>query len=166
MYHLLQIFCRWLQNTPLAQGILMSSWAFPYVQLTHFTGLSLWVGTNALLDLSLLGVGNKRQTAAQFSETLFIWNWIGFAVAVLGGFMLFSTTATLYLRNPAFRFKLGLLIPLGIVLHVANQRKARVWGQTQDTPKIAKVAGLAELTLWICVVTAAVLIPYFEGPVE
>jgi hypothetical protein len=164
MYHSLLIFCRWLQDTRLAQAILTSSWAFPYVQLTHFTGLSLWVGTNALLDLSLLGVGNKRQNAAQLSEALFVWNWIGFAVAVLGGFLLFSTSAMLYVRNPAFRFKLGLLIPVGLVLHIANQRKARTWGQTQGTPRIAKVAGLAELMLWICVATAAVLIPYFEGP--
>ena len=166
MYPLLLAFCRWLQETSVAQAVLTSSWAFPYVQLTHFTGLSLWVGTNTLLDLSLLGVGNKRQTAAQLSETLFVWNWIGFVVAVLGGFLLFSTAATLYMRNPAFRIKLGLLIPMGVALHIVNQRKARVWGRTQDTPRIAKVAGLAELMLWICVATAAVLIPYFEGPIE
>jgi hypothetical protein len=164
MYHLLVIFCRWLQGTSLAQSILGSSWAFPYVQLIHFSGLSLWVGTNALLDLRLLGVGKKSQTAAQLSEALFIWNWIGFCIAVLGGFLLFSTTATIYLRNPAFRIKLGVLIPLALLVHVVVQRKARVWGQTQDTPVVAKLAGLAELTLWLSVASAAVLIPYFFGP--
>jgi hypothetical protein len=164
MYHLLVIFCRWLQNTSLAQSILGSSWAFPYVQLIHFSGLSLWVGTSALVDLRLLGVGKKSQTAAQLSDALFVWNWIGFGIAVLGGFLLFSTTATIYVRNPAFRVKLGVLIPLALFVHIVVQRKARVWGQEQETPVAAKLAGLAEVTLWLCVATAAVLIPSFFGP--
>jgi hypothetical protein len=164
MYHLLANFCRWLQETSLAQGILTSSWAFPYVQLTHFMGLSLWVGTNALLDLRLLGVGKKNQTAAELSDALFIWNWIGFGIAFLGGFLLFSTSATTYVRNPAFRIKLGVLIPLGLILHIQIQRKARTWGKSQETPLAAKLAGLAELALWVSVATAAVLIPNFFGP--
>jgi hypothetical protein len=164
MYHLLEAFCRWLQATSLAQSILSSSWAFPYVQLIHFSGLSLWVGTNVLLDLRLLGVGKKRQTASQLADALFAWNWIGFGIAILGGFLLFSTTATIYVRNPAFRIKLGVLIPLGLLVHIVVQQKAGAWGETQDTPPIAKLAGLVELMLWLCVAGAAVLIPSFFGP--
>jgi hypothetical protein len=163
MYHLLVTFCRWLQNTPLAMGILGSSWAFPYVQLIHFAGLSLWVGTSALLDLRLLGVGKKHQTASQLSEALFVWNWIGFGITILGGFLLFSTTATIYIKNPAFRVKLGVLIPLALLVHIVVQRKARAWDH-RDTPVVAKLAGLAELVLWLGVASAAVLIPYFFGP--
>ena len=163
MYELLVEFCRWIQSTSWARAILTSSWAFPYVQLTHFTGLSLWIGTNALLDLRLLGAGKKSQTAAQLSDALFIWNWIGFGVAFLGGFLLFSTSATIYVKNPAFRVKLGALIPIALLLHIVVQKKAREWDQ-EDTPMTAKLAGLAELTLWFCVACAAVLIPYFFGP--
>ena len=162
MYELLVQFCRWIQSTSWAQAILTSSWAFPYVQLTHFTGLSLWIGTNALLDLRLLGVGKKRQSASQLSDALLVWNWIGFGIAVVGGFLLFSISATIYIRNPAFRIKLGVLIPLALLLHIVVQRKARAWDQ-EDTPVVAKLAGLAELALWFSVATAAVLIPYFFG---
>jgi prolipoprotein diacylglyceryltransferase len=165
MYELLVEFCRWIQSTSWAQAILTSSWAFPYVQLTHFTGLSLWIGTNALLDLRLLGVGKKHQTAAQLSDALFVWNWIGFGIAVLGGFLLFSISATIYIRNPAFRIKLGVLLPLALLVHVVVQRKACAWDQ-EDTPLTAKLTGLAELTLWFCVASAAVLIPYFFGPTD
>jgi hypothetical protein len=164
MNHALMSFCRWLQETWVAQGVLTSSWAFPYVQLTHFTGLSLWVGTNALLDLRLLGLGKKWQSAAQLSDALFAWNWIGFCIAILGGFLLFSTSAVTYVRNPAFRIKLGVLIPLGLILHVVNQRMARSWGESNEPPLAAKLAGLAELLLWVSVATAAVLIPSFFGP--
>ena len=163
MYESLVAFCRWIQSTSWAEAILTSSWAFPYVQLTHFTGLSLWIGTNALLDLRLLGVGKKRQTASQLSSALFVWNWIGFGIAVLGGFLLFSISATIYIKNPAFRIKLGVLIPLALLLHIVIQRKARSWDQ-EETPVAAKLAGLAELMLWFSVAGAAVLIPAFFGP--
>jgi hypothetical protein len=36
-----------------------------------------------------------------------------------------------------------------------------VWGKTMDLPASAKLAGLAEILMWICVVTAAVMIPNY-----
>ena len=101
-------------------------------------------------------------TAAQLRDTLFAWNWAGLAIAVTGGFMLFASSATKYVVNPAFLLKLGVLIPTGLILHVVVQQKARTWGQTQETPAIAKVLGLLEILLWLAVVTAAVSIPNFE----
>lgn len=166
MYSLLVSFCRWLQHTRLAMAILGSSWAYPVVQWTHFTGLSLWVGTNAFLDLRLLGVGKKRQTPAELSKAMFVWNWIGFAIAVTGGALLFSITATTYVRNPAFRFKLGIFIPLGLLSHVYVQKNARAWSETVDTPFLGRLAGMTELLLWLSVITAAVLIPSFAGVPE
>ena len=137
-----------------------SEWAFPIVQAAHFTGLSLWVGTIVAVDLSLLGVGKKSSAPLELSDALFLWNWIGFAIAVIGGFLLFSVSAETYLLNEAFRMKLGLLIPLGLVLHIVIQRKAPAWEKAPEMPTLAKVAGFAELLLWLCVATAAVLIPY------
>jgi hypothetical protein len=156
----LVIFGHWLQNRPFALAIAGSDWAYPLVQATHFTGLSIWVGTIVAVDLSLLGVGKKSSAPLQLSDTLFVWNWIGFAIAVTGGFLLFSVSAETYVANPAFLTKLGLLIPLGLVLHVVIQQKAPAWEKASETPPVAKVAGFAELMLWLCVATAAVLIPY------
>jgi hypothetical protein len=163
MHHFIIAFARWVQSTRLGVGILESGWAFPYVQLTHFTGLSLFIGTNLALDLRLLGVGKKSQTAAQLSDSLFVWNWVGFCIAITGGFMLFSTAALTYVANPSFDVKLSMLLPAGLLLHIVNQRKVRSWGETVETPSIAKVAGLVELLLWLSVVSAAVLIPYFAA---
>jgi hypothetical protein len=164
MYSFFMAFAKWLQGTGWAQNISSSIWAYPLVQMTHYSGLSLWVGTNLALDLRLLGIGRKRQTAAQLSDSLFAWNWIGFCIAVAGGFMLFASAATKYIPNPAFELKLGILVPLGIVLHIINQAKSRTWGQTPETPMAAKLAGLLELLIWFAVITAAVSIPNFENP--
>jgi len=157
---LLVMFGHWLQNRSFALAIAGSDWAYPIVQATHFTGLSLWVGTIVAVDLSLLGAGKKSSPPLQLSDALFVWNWVGFGIAITGGFLLFSISAETYLTNIAFLTKLGLLIPLGLVLHVVIQRKAPLWEQASETPTAAKVAGLAELLLWLCVATAAVLIPY------
>ena len=154
------MFGHWLQNRPFALAIAGSDWAYPLVQATHFTGLSIWIGTIVAVDLSLLGVGKKSSASLQLSDALFIWNWIGFGIAVTAGFLLFSISAETYLTNIAFLTKVGLLIPLGLVLHVVIQRKAPTWEKSSETPSLAKAAGCTELLLWLCVATAAVLIPY------
>lgn len=156
------VFAKWLQGTHWALYISGSTWLYPFVQLTHFAGLSLWIGTTFALDFRLLGLGRKRQTAAELSGDLFGWNWIGFAIAICGGFLLFATSATKYVVNPAFLVKLGILIPCALVIHIVNQQKSRVWGAHADTMRIGKYMGLVELLLWLGVVTAAVLIAHFE----
>jgi hypothetical protein len=160
MDDLLLSFGHRLQTRSFAMAIAESDWAYPFVQATHFVGLSLWVGTNVALDLSLLGMGNKHQVPARLSAALFVWNWVGFAIAITGGFLLFSVSASRYLTNIAFLTKLCVLIPLALVLHIVNQRKVRKWGLTPDPPCVAKLAGATELLLWLSVATAAVSIPY------
>jgi hypothetical protein len=84
------------------------------------------------------------------------------AIAVTGGFLLFSSSATSYITDPAFDIKLGLLLPIALLLHVWVQRNAKEWGQTQEVSGLGRMAGLLELLFWIAVVTAAVSIPYFQ----
>jgi len=154
-------FAHWLQNTPWAVAIASSDYAYPFVQLTHFTGLSLWLGTTVAVDLRLIGVNKGSQAASQLSDALFVWNWIGFGVAVAGGFLLFSIAATSFVSNAAFRVKLGILLPLALASHIVVQRKTHAWSRAPDSPMTAKLAGLMELSLWLFVATAAVSIPYF-----
>lgn len=152
-------FGNWLQNTPWALSITGSDWAYPFVQLIHFSGLSLWVGTILAVDFRLLGLGSNRQTPAQLSESVFVWNWVGFGIALVGGFLLFACSAESYLRNPAFLVKIGLLVPIGLIWHIVVQRKARSWQNPSELPAGAKIAGSVELLLWVSVAAAAVLIP-------
>jgi hypothetical protein len=159
MYQLLVPIAKWLESTWWGTGVRTSLWVYPFIQLIHFSGLSVWLGTNAAVDMRLLGAGKNRQTAAQLSDALFVWNWIGFCIVVLGGFLLFSATGSTYLANPAFQVKLGMLVPTALIWHILVQQKTRTWGQSSDTPMIAKLAGSIELLLWISVVTAAVEIP-------
>jgi hypothetical protein len=162
VHSLLKSFAEWLQNTPVPIFVSDYPWTYQIVQFTHFTGLSLWLGTNIGLDLHLLGVGPKRQTSAvQFLKMTIVWNWIGLFIAVLGGLTLFSTAAATFIDNPAFETKIFALLPIALIWHIVVQVKTYSWGHTNDVPKVAKVAGAVEIVLWFCVATAAVDIPYF-----
>jgi len=159
MYSLLFAFCKWLERSPWGHWVGDTLWGYPFVQMIHFSGLSLWLGTNIAVDLRLMGLGRRRQTAAALSENLFALNWAAFCIVVLGGFLLFSASASAYVQNIAFQYKLGIFVPLALTWHIVVQRKARVWGRTPEVPTAARLAGLLEMLLWLCVVTAAVEIP-------
>jgi hypothetical protein len=160
MYDLLYALAKWLEATGWAT-VIRTTRLYPFIQLIHFSGLTVWLGSNTIVDLRILGLGQKRQTAAQLAEALLPWNWIGFSIVVLGGFLLFSGIGTTYLVNGAFRVKLGIFVPLALIWHVVVQRKVRIWGREPETPPIAKLSALIEILLWLCVVTAAVEIPNY-----
>jgi len=139
--------CRWLESMPWAVTIRLSSWLYPVVLWVHFIGLSVFLATSAAVDLRLMGVGARRLTAAQLSSGLFAWNWIGFAVAFAGGFLLLSAEATTYAANIGFWLKLGVVFPLATIWHIVVQRKVSTLGRW---------AGLTEFLLWISVTVASV----------
>ena len=156
MYDAVLASCRWLENTPWGVTVRDSPWMYPVVLWVHFIGLSIWLGTSITVDVRLMGLGARRQTAFELSSGLFAWRWIGFAVALLGGFLLLSAEATTYVTNTGFRLKLAVLTPLAVMWHLVVQNKTREWTQTEPTWAIGKWAGLIEFLLWISVVTASV----------
>ena len=156
MYDAVLACCRWLENTPWGVTVRGSSWMYPVVLWVHFVGLSMWLGTSLTVDLRLMGVGARRQTAVELSNGLFAWNWIGFGVAFLAGFLLLSAEATTYVTNTGFRLKLAVLTPLALMWHVVVQKNTWAWTETEHTSATGRWAGLIEILLWISVVTAAV----------
>jgi hypothetical protein len=124
--------------------------------MIHFAGLSLWVGTIAILDLRLLGLSGRRYPLTQLAEQLTPLTWTGLGIAITGGFLLFSGNAETYLHNPAFLTKIPVVLA-GIAYHVFVLRKVPTWNQVPA----ARVAGLVEVCLWIYVVFEATEIPQY-----
>jgi hypothetical protein len=157
----LMSWARWLESSPWGYPVRTSTWLYPFIQLIHFSGLSLWIGTSLAVDMRLIGLGRGQRTAAQLHDELFAWNWAGFGIVLLGGFLLFSGAATTFLHNAAFLVKLEYLVPLALIWHIFVQIKTPSWGRQDSTPVPAKLAGALEICLWLSVVTAAVLIPTY-----
>lgn len=158
MNEIMLSFCRWLQNQPFALAVSGTLWGYPYVQLIHYTGLSIWVGTTLLVNLRFMDLVKKRENAARFARKYFVLNWIGFAIAVFGGFLLFSGSAESYYLNAAFRIKFPVFL-VGVAYHGFLQWKSSDWGRTDPLPGVARMAAFAEILIWLTVVTAATRIP-------
>src|SRR5690242_15640792 len=90
----------WLQNTGLGLWVARTD-LYPWVQFTHFAGLSLWVGTIWVLDLCVLGCLGLRQNVGQLAEQITPLTWTGLGIAITGGFLMFSGNAQTYLLNSA-----------------------------------------------------------------
>jgi hypothetical protein len=43
-------------------------WAFPVVESSHFIGFAFLIGTIAIVDLRLLGLGMRRQPLGQIER--------------------------------------------------------------------------------------------------
>jgi len=131
-------------------------WAFPVVQSLHFMGFALSIGTIAIVDLRLLGIAMRRQTAAELAADLNRWTWIGIAVMLVTGPLMFSADAVRYHYNPSFQFKM-ICLTLALLFHVTLRRRAVRPGAR---PLSAKLAGGVSLALWTAVVAGGRMIAF------
>jgi hypothetical protein len=149
-------FFEWLSTSPLANAVNGPEWLFPLIQSIHFVGFALSIGTIAIVDLRLLGLGMARQTASELAADLHRWTLAGFAVMLITGPMMFSADAVAYHNNPSFRFKMNCLT-IALLFHFTLHRKATA---PQVSPGIAKLAGAVSLMLWTAVIAGGRMIAF------
>lgn len=144
-----------LQASGLGAALRSSLWLYPLVETLHVLGLALLVGAIATFDVRVLRA-NAGFDLAGWSRSVLPVARFGFALAVPMGFLLFTTEATAYARNPLFLTKLT-LIALALVNLVLFHRHAR--RRSGLTPALRRMAGLS-LALWVLVLACGRLIAY------
>src|SRR5260370_14678374 len=153
---MLTSFFKWLTTSALANAMNNHEWAFPVVQSLHFIGFALSIGTIAIVDLRLLGLGMRQQQAAEIAADLNPWTGLGLAVMLITGPLMFSTDAVAYHVNPSFQFKMVCLM-LALLFHFTLHRRA----VRSDVPPVAaKLAGAMSLLLWTAVVAGGRMIAF------
>ncbi len=149
-------FFRWLVNSPWSHVINRYEWIFPAIQSLHFIGFAMSIGTIAIVDLRLLGLGIRRQAPAELAADLAPWTLAGIAVMLITGPLMFSTDAVAYHYNPSFQFKM-LCLMLALLFHFTLHRRA----VRPDVPPIAaKLAAVTSLLLWTAVVGGGRMIAF------
>jgi len=149
-------FFEWLTTSPWANLMNGPEWAFPVVESLHFMGFALSIGTIAIVDLRLLGIGMRRQTAAELATDLQRWTLAGFALMLITGPLMFSADAVRYHENPSFQFKMTCLMT-ALLFHFTLHRRATRAG----TPALAaRLAGGLSLLLWTAVVAGGRMIAF------
>ena len=150
-------FCKWLEQTSIGAAIRESLWLFPALETLHLLGMAALLGTIAAFDLRLLGWMLRRQRVSDLAPRLLPWTWVGFALQVLTGTLIFMSEAAKVYTNPAFRLKMLLIFLAGLnalIFHRTVYRHAASWEDTGVTPVRAKLAGFISLLLWVGVVAA------------
>lgn len=101
-----------------------SSSAFPVLECLHLLGIVCGVGTAALMNLRLLGVGIIKSSPAKlWSETLLV-TLGGLTLAISTGLLLFSIDPEMYFTNQAFRFKMVSLLAALVFYYTMVRRAA------------------------------------------
>jgi hypothetical protein len=149
--------CRWLEQTSVGAGVRESLWLFPAIETIHLLGMAALVGTVVVFDLRLLGWVLRRERVSEIAGRLLPWSWVGFAVQVVTGTVLFMSEAVKVYTNPAFRVKILLIFLAGmhaLIFHRTVYRGVASWDDSGVLPASAKVAGLVSILLWVGIVAA------------
>jgi hypothetical protein len=142
-----------------------SIWVFPIIETVHVLGITLLVGTVAILDLRLLGLALKGEPVSRVASGVLPLTWAGFAVMFVSGFLLFWSEAAKSYGNPAFRLKLLLLLLVGLnplIFHFTIYRSVSEWNERIVTPPRARLAAILSLTLWSGIICAGRAIAYYQ----
>ena len=144
----------WLENTFIANAIRTIPWLYPTFETGHYIGLSLLVGGIMLIDLRVLGFARALPLKSMIGLLPFVW--VGFAINVFTGSMLFIYGATNFGPNRAFQLKMAFLVVAGVnalLFDVAVRRAGGNWVVADRPPALVKGFATLSLLFWVCVVT-------------
>ena len=133
-----------------------NDWAFPLLEIIHIAGFAFSIGTIALVDLRLLGVGLRNQSSAQLLKDTMPWTLVGLAVMLMTGPLIFSSDPNMYLHNPSFVYKMVLLLA-AILYHYTIHRKVAL---SDPSPAIGVPVGIVSLALWVSVIAGGLFIAF------
>lgn len=134
-------------------------WAFAAMECVHIASLALSIGTIAIVDMSLLGLGLKGQSPAKLLRSTELLTMTGLTVVISSGLAIFTTDPLRYYYSPTFRLKMVLLL-VGLVYNYTIHRRMT---QPGSPPIAAKAAGAASLALWISVVFCGLFFAFTAG---
>ncbi len=133
-----------------------NEWAFPLTECFHIAAFAFSVGTIAVVDVNMLGIGLRKTTAAQLVKDTGIWTLLGLIVVITSGLAIFSSDPIHYYYNKSFRFKMFALLA-GIVYNYTIHRKVALSGNSSG----ASVAVAAvSILIWVSIVFAGLFIAF------
>jgi len=133
-----------------------SELAFPILECFHIVGFAIGIGTVAVVDFRLLGMGLRHQSPAQLTKDTSLWTLISLSVSVFAGLLLFSTDPDKYYLNLSFVFKMILLL-LAILFNYTIHRKVVF---SNPSPGQGKLVACVSLALWVSVIFSGIFIAF------
>ena len=134
--------------------------AFPILECVHILGIACGVGTAALVDFRLLGVGLTQKSAARLWRDATPWTLGGLTLASFSGLLLFSIDPEKYYVNDAFRLKmLFLLLAIAFYFTMVRQAAAADMRGQKST-----IVACVSLGVWAVVPFGGTFIGFLGSP--
>jgi hypothetical protein len=154
-FHRLQdsAFTEWFLGSP-------SIWAYPTVLTLHTVGMAILVGASFVINLRVLQVSGL--IPLHRLQPLYRFIWIGFAINLASGVVLFVTEAADRIVDPVFYIKMS-SIAVALVMAVVVRRRALA---PAGAPQVASVPNrslaAASLSMWTIAIVAGRLMAYVK----
>jgi hypothetical protein len=139
-----------LEYLPIAEQI-GATWLFPLVNSLHVLSVTLMLGALLMLDLRLAGLAARLYPISDLSRDFLPWIWTAFIIAVISGLGLFITRASAHVLNPAFQWKIVLMVCAGVnmlALHWLLKKLPADFGGAKTPPLWIRFSGVTSLLLW------------------
>lgn len=157
----MQGFVNAVEGSAINDWILSSAWLWPGLEILHFIGLSLLLGSLLVIDLRLAGFFRRIDIGA--THKLLPWTFIGFSLNLITGILFVLGDPARYTANIGFRIKMLLVLLAGLNalwFYWKINPVMQSWGPHDDTPPLAKVIAFVSLATWTGVLLLGRLIPY------
>ena len=149
---------QWLGSTPVAHLISKSNHLVgASLQIIHILGFVLMLASLVLVSLRLLGLILEDRPVADVARDGLRLLWIGFAQAFASGVLMFTASPLLYFPNPAFKWKMGLLVT-AVVLQLTLYRYL-VRGHA-PRPILLRAGVAVSVAAWLSIALAGRLIGF------
>ena len=150
-------FFHWADTLWVSEWIRASTWAFALLEVFHLFGLTLLLGTLAVVNLRLFGVGLKGPRLADLASDAMPFTVWGLAATMSSGFLLFASEAMKCYASGPFFIKIVLLFFALLFTLVFHRRMTR----TEQPSSAAKFGAFLSMTLWFGVGLAGRAIAFF-----
>jgi uncharacterized membrane protein len=114
-----------IEGSALAEWMRDTNPAMQVVESTHVLAAVLVLGTVLIADLRLLGITDPQRTFTRIGRETLPLTWAAFALAVVTGSLMFTTSAQTYFGNAAFQFKALALLAAGLNMLLFQLSTAR-----------------------------------------
>lgn len=157
----MQAFVQAIEGSAINNWVLSSAWLWPSLEILHFLGLSLLLGSLLVIDLRLAGFFRQINIAA--THKLLPWTFIGFGLNLATGTLFVLGDPARYTANIGFRWKMVLVLIAGLNalwFYWKINPVMKSWQPDGDTPALAKIIAFVSLGAWTGVLLLGRLIPY------
>ena len=140
-------FFEWCEATTLGLAIRDSLWLFPVIESVHLLALALLGGAVLVLDLRMLNLGLRRQSAAHIARSAQPWLIGSLAMMLVTGVLLFTSESIKCYYSPPFWYKMRFLV-VAILFTFTVRRKVSTADEQRVGPVWGKLVALVSLGLW------------------